>query len=192
MDTFKHRVTSALREIKTNEPSARLSIIPVHHDGKIIAYLRAVTRESIKEPEEITFLARWRKQSETWFPTQFRVTKTGTKKWAQRQLIGKTDRVLFMIENLKGVPLGHVGLNRFDFGHKSCEIDNIIRGEKGIPGLMTASIRALCAWGKTELGIKTYYLQCFGHNAKALALYKRCGFKKSEDLPNGMIRMKKI
>ena len=85
-----------------------------------------------------------------------------------------------MIEDLNGIAIGHVGLYRFDFDRKTCEIDNIIRGEKGIPGVMTSAITALCRWGEEELGIQAYTLRCKVDNTKALALYKRCGFREYE------------
>lgn len=180
MKKFQKTVVEIFRDIKQNNPSPAVSIIPVVHNGTIISYLRAVTRTSVKNPEEIKRFAKWRKQSEQWFPTQFRVTLSGTKKWAKEQLIDKEDRILFMIEDLTGIAIGHVGLYRFDFDRRSCEIDNIIRGEKKLPGIMTSAIMALCQWGSDVLGIKTYSLRCNPRNTKALALYKRCGFRAYE------------
>ena len=192
MISYEKRVTTVLHAIKHNTDCEIDPVVPIRLKRQVVAHLRAVTALSIRNPDEIRLFAKWRKQSQAFFPTQFRVTRAGTAKWAREQLLEKKDRVLFMIEDVSGRPLGHVGLNRFDFTHKSCEIDNIIRGEAGIPGLMTEAIAALCAWGGKELGVKTYYLQCLATNKKAIALYKRCGFKKVEDLDGGMIRMKKV
>ena len=189
--SYEAHVRSIFKALKHNTPCESDSVIPVRFKSHVVAHLRVVTVSSCKDPEEIRLFAKWRKRNERWFPSQFRVTITGTKRWAREQLIDKEDRILFMIEDLSGKRIGHVGLNRFDWKNKSCEIDNIIRGEAGIPGLMTSAITAMCGWGVSALGVRSYYLQCFPNNTKAMALYRRCGFTKVGDAEHGMIRMKK-
>ena len=116
----------------------------------------------------------------------------GTKKWGKEQLLEKKDRILFMIEDLKGIAIGHVGLYTFDYDKYSCEIDNIIRGEKGVPGVMTAAIDSLCRWGRDVLGVKTFTLRCFADNAKAIALYRRSGFVEFAKIPLVQVQKKRI
>lgn len=190
MMSFKDRVIAKLDEIKQNKPSSAVSKTPIFQNGKNIAYLRAVTKESARNSQEIKHLAKWRRASQRWFPSQFRVTVKGTQNWATEQLINKEDRILFMIDDLSYRSIGHVGLYRFNWQKKTCEIDNIVRGERSMPGIMTEAIQTLCMWGKKELGVRGYTLSCFADNEKAIALYKRCGFKEDERIPLVKIQKK--
>ncbi len=180
---FKQRVITIFRELKHTIPSPAAPVIPIYQDGVVTALLRVVSDTSLRSPREIQNLASWRRKSNRWFPSQFRVTIAGTKRWSKTQLLDKEDRILFMIEDLKGRAIGHLGLYRFDFHARSCEVDNVIRGVNRIPGVMTAAVGALCAWGKEVLGVKTYFLRVVSHNAKAVALYKRAGFSEVERIP---------
>lgn len=178
---MKRRVEDIFQKLKNNSACESSPVIPIQRDNEVIGVLRVVSRASIKDFKEIARLATWRKRNEKWFPSQFRVTLAGTKRWASANLVEQPDRILFMIEDLSGEPIGHVGLYRFDFAHKSCEIDNVIRGKNGIPGIMTAAVIALCQWGKSVLGVNYYTLRVCNDNTKAIALYKRCGFRVHED-----------
>jgi len=189
---FQKRVTTVFHDLKHNEPSVSSPVIPIYQKDVVVAILRVISKSSLQNPSEIKKLASWRRKSSRWFPSQFRVTLRGTKRWSQTQLLDKEDRILFMIEDLTGEAIGHLGFYRFDFAMYSCEVDNVIRGKAGIPGLMTSAIKVMCSWGMSVLGIRSYYLQCFPNNTKAMALYRRCGFKKVGESEHGMIRMKKM
>jgi RimJ/RimL family protein N-acetyltransferase len=180
---FRKRVTAIFYELKNNIPSVSAPVIPIYQKGVVVAVLRVVSKESLRKPQEIQAFTSWRQKSNRWFPSQFRVTYSGTKRWSKAQLLDKEDRILFMIEDLKGRKIGHIGFYRFDFKARSCEVDNVIRGVNRIPGVMTAAVGVLCAWGKEILGIKTYYLRVVSHNTKAVALYKRAGFSEVERIP---------
>lgn len=180
---FQKHVTSVFHDLKYNEPSVAAPVIPVYQKDRVVAILRVVSQRSLKNSEEIKKLASWRRKSNRWFPSQFRVTYSGTKRWGQTQLLDKKDRILFMIEDLGGTAIGHLGFYRFDFATYSCEVDNVIRGVNRIPGVMTAAVGALCAWGRTVLRIKTYYLRVVSDNTKAIALYSRAGFSQVERIP---------
>ena len=88
-----------------------------------------------EDQEIIRLCAKWRKQHEDWFPARFTVTVDGTARWLKNGVVETPDRLLFMI-SVNEAYLGHVGLFRFEFDDEDCEIDNIVRGEAGYPGLM--------------------------------------------------------
>jgi RimJ/RimL family protein N-acetyltransferase len=182
--TFRKRVTTIFYNLKYGKPTASSPVIPVYQQNNtVIAILRVVTRTMLQKQSAISMLASWRRRSNRWFPSQFRVTAAGTKRWSRTQLLEKQDRILFLIEDLVGKPIGHLGLYRFDFKTYSCEVDNVIRGTGGIPGVMTASVRALCLWGKEVLGVRSYTLRVVSRNTKAVALYTRAGFVEVERIP---------
>lgn len=180
---FQKKVTNIFHELKHNIPSAASPILPIYQKGFVVGTLRVVSQESLSKSAEIKKLVAWRRKSNRWFPSQFRVTYSGTKRWGKAQLLDKQDRILFMIEDLTGYAAGHLGFYRFDFATYSCEVDNVIRGVNRIPGVMTAAVETLCAWGRDVLGIKTYYLRVVSHNTKAVALYTRAGFCEVERIP---------
>mgnify|MGYP000938181561 CR=1 FL=1 len=136
-----------------------------------------LTRDKKDDEELISLISRWRRENQFWFSAIFNVTDEGTKKWYLSGLIDVPDRLLFIIR-VAGEYIGHVGLFRFDFDNKSCEIDNIMRGERKYPGVIGNAIENLQKWGKQELGIGKYLLQTFSINEKALKLYKKIGYKE--------------
>jgi RimJ/RimL family protein N-acetyltransferase len=135
-----------------------------------------ITKECENMPNIIDLLSKWRKENEDWFTAIFPVTHEGTKVWMRDRLINEPDRILFLIE-VKGEFIGHVGLWRFDFDTFSCEIDNIVRGEKSFPGIMYNAISEMHNWGRKQLGIKNFYLQTFLENEKAINLYKKLDYE---------------
>lgn len=180
---FYREITTSFHKLKLNQPCRLSPIIPIQKDALIVGYLRIVSKVSLKDPREIRLLAAWRRKYARWFPSQFRVTFKGTRKWVQEQLLEKEDRILFMIEDLNKLPIGHIGLYRFNFDERFCEIDNVIRGRKYLPGIMTAALNTLCAWGFSELKLKSMYLRVFADNEKAVTFYRRGGFTKVEKIP---------
>lgn len=185
--SFKSKVIKVFLSLKDEKNTYVPSIIPVYSKDALLGYLRAVTKSSLYNNEEVRLLSKWRKQSEWWFPAQFRVTTAGTKKWLQERLLDTKDRFLFMIETPSGIPIGHAGLFRFNFTEKSCEVDNVIRGESYTPGIMTYAVYTIITWAKKYLGVKKFYLEVFSDNEKAIKLYKRCGFREINRVP-----MKKV
>lgn len=153
--------------------------MPVH---KSIS-LQLLTNQSVYDAHAIRLLSRWRKKHEAWFPTQFPVTHARTALWLQQRVQDEPDRLLFFVE-AGGVLRGHVGLYRFDFDTKRCEIDNIVRGRSGYKGMMEKAVVALMRWGTDILGIEDYTLQTTSDNVRALSLYKKIGFFETNREPH--------
>lgn len=185
-DPFPKRVEKILKSLKTGKkidvPSKLHGILP---NGKKIK-MSVITEDMLKNNKTIKLLAAWRDKSNRWFPAQFKVTLDGTKKWATEQLLKKKDRILFFLQLIgDNKPFGHVGLYRFDYKEKSCEIDNIIRGEERekTRGGMTIGLRMLINWTFFYLGVQKLYLKVFSDNARAISLYTRLGFKEVDRTP---------
>jgi RimJ/RimL family protein N-acetyltransferase len=106
----------------------------------------------------------------------------GTARWLKNQVIETPDRLLFMIR-VDGRYMGHVGLFRFHFDQRECEIDNIVRGEDDFPGIMGEAIGRMMDWGKAELGLEKYGLVTFSDNQKSLHLYRRLDFVEVRRVP---------
>jgi len=141
-----------------------------------------LTAEKENDTAIISLLSKWRKKHEMWFTAQFPITNVRTKSWFKTLLIDKPDRLLFMIR-VSDKYMGHVGLNRFNFKKRTCEIDNIVRGETGYPGLMEAAIKTMMAWGTRSLGVAGFSLLTTSDNSRAIALYTKLGFVTQKKVP---------
>lgn len=185
-NTFKKKIEKIFYDLKRNRKTiAPPEIEATLSNGRTIR-LFVITEELLKRSSTIAFLASWRKKSNRWFPSQFQVTLAGTKKWAKEQLLDKSDRILFFFQAQNDAkPFGHAGFYRFDFENKSCELDNIIRGRISLKtkGGMTRGLEVLTKWGFEYLGLQKLDLRVFADNNRAVALYKRLGFREIEKIP---------
>lgn len=141
-----------------------------------------LTADLAADREIIDLLGRWRKENEAFFLSQFPVSFERTQAWYRDHLIAKPDRLLFIIRTANGY-VGHVGLFRFDFSCRSCEIDNIVRGENAFPGIMGAAILAMMKWGKETLGLEGFTLKVLGDNERAVRLYEKLGYVETGRIP---------
>src|SRR5438045_3384929 len=169
---FKSSVETILYNLKNETTSSVSPLIPVLHEGKEIARLRVITKRMLSKDKIISHLTKWRSEHQDAFPSQFKVTKEGTKKWGRAQLLNLPDRILFFLETPDGKPYSHLGLYRFNYKEQSCEIDNIVRGKNLLPGSMTDALQALIEWTFAILHVKRLYLHVFADNEKAIKLYK--------------------
>ncbi|MCL4418665.1 MAG: GNAT family N-acetyltransferase [Patescibacteria group bacterium] len=183
-NSFKKRIFRIFENLKKEikDPEAH-PIIPIFDKKIFIGFLRVLSVSSLESSEDIGKLAAWRKKHNWWFPAQFKVTVEGTKKWLDNLIFLQKDRLLFMVETPSGIPFGHMGFFRFDFKDRSCEVDNIVRGENIKPGAMTPALKALIEWAFSTLKIRTLYLTTYYDNERATVLYERCGFRILEKIP---------
>lgn len=173
---FKKNADSVIYNLKHGISPNTSQKISVLRNGETIAKLNVITKDMLSKSSTIKLLAKWRNNNQDAFPAQFKVTEEGTKKWGEAQLLNLPDRILFFLETLEGKPFAHLGLYRFNYEERSCEIDNIVRGENLLPGSMTDALEVLIEWTFSVLQVKTLYLQVFADNDKAIKLYRRCGF----------------
>jgi perosamine synthetase len=175
-------VRAKLAEIK--EKANEENNLQLERDGENIGYLKPLTRDDIEDADSIKLLSNWRRDSQIWFPTQFNVTEEGTKKWLQSLIENQADRVLYFVCTPDGDKVGHVGFYRFDYQAKSCELDNIVRGQQGVAkGIMEEACRTLIEDGRHKYGLKDIYLRVFSDNEKAVRLYERLNFEEIQRVP---------
>ena len=149
--------------------------IPITASSKNITRIQGnlVLVENPSE-KEYRLLSSWRRKNHQWFGDAKPITVSSTKKW-WRNVQENPLRVLFWIEDLNGHIIGHMGLNRFKGA--SCELDNVIRGNKTSPGLMSLAVSSLITWVFKSLPIKIIYLQTNYDNIHAIKFYENCQFK---------------
>lgn len=156
--------------------------IPIYQQGCVIGRLRPIHANFTSE--DVRLLVEWRNQNREAFFTWIKATERGTQKWLREQILPREDRILFFIETLKGVPLGHIGLTNFDFSSKACEVDNVLRGKaKFIKGGMSAALQALINWVFLVLNANSVYLRVFSDNQRAVDFYRRNRLRIVKQVP---------
>lgn len=166
-----------LKALKLNQPCPLTPVISLMQERQVAGWLRVVSSASLKDAAEIKDLTAWRKRHARWFPTKFRVTQAGTRRWGGA-LIDNPRRILFMIIDLSGRRIGHIGLDKVDLEAKSAEIDNVLRGKKGGVGLMFAAMSGLESWANEMLQINSFSLRVFAGNRRAVRFYANSGYRQ--------------
>lgn len=133
--------------------------------------------------DTISLLVKWRNRYGEWFDTKFFANNETTKKWINNKIIEDIERVLFLII-YNDQKIGHFGLDNYNEKDNSIFITDVIRGERGFaPGLMTIVFNQFIKWIQNELKISIIRLRVFDDDDKAIALYKKCGFRKMKSIP---------
>lgn len=182
---FQNHILSTLRGLKTGlVTDTHEATIPIFQDRFHVAALRPISKASLEtDSQDVKFITEWRNKHREFFFTWFTATQERTKRWLEAQVIGWDDRALFMVE-YEGVAFGHIGVTNFDFDAKSCEVDNVLRGnDSTLPGGMTLALQSLIAWIFDTLGLRFVTLDVFADNVKAISLYGRCGFHTYAKVP---------
>lgn len=167
-----------------------LKHLPVYNDQTILcAYLRPITEDyRITLPGCSDLLGKWREDNPGIATGTFQVTRERTEKWLDAHIIGRDDRILFLITALDGQFLGHIGFSSFNYQEKSCEVDAVLRGVKDVhPGLMGYALNSLIFWGLHDLQLEKITLMVFADNTHAIQFYKRCGFQFVQLIPLGKV-----
>ena len=150
--------------------------------------LAPFTAGMVADDALIEALTRWRAENISGFTKLFRPTFEGTRAWSRSQLIERADRILFLVLSADGRPVGHVGLSSFDFDAGTCEIDNVVRGERTAPpGTMAQAVGAVLDWAYRNLEPAEIRLRTLAENTRALALYHRLGF-----VPVSLIPLRRV
>lgn len=158
--------------------------IPIKQDGKILGRLRPVTIHSVLDIGEIKNMADWRRNNQQYFTTEFKVTAEGTKTWLEKKILPSDKTIIFIVESVDLIPIGHVGLCNIDFDKKHCFFDNILRGVSShFKGGMYFACSTLLDWCFHTLKMETVDLEVLAHNERAISLYKKLGFKEIDKKP---------
>jgi perosamine synthetase len=132
----------------------------------------------------IRTLSRWRSEHQDAFPTRFEVTDAGTARWLRAGLLDVEDRLLFLVCDRHGHPIGHLGFAGALAGDRSMMIDNVVRGVPDADrGLMSIALTALLDWATEMFAPRDMHLLVFEDNPHAVRFYERLGFATSSRIP---------
>lgn len=175
-----------LDRYKRRKSSDNLIMIPIlDAEENTVGFLQPITADFKTTINGcVKLLSRWRAENPTLSPTRFHVTEEGTEKWINNLIICNDRRILFMVQDVRGNYIGHMGFAGFDVMTRSAAVDLVVRGEKNTAfGLMECAVQALVRWGKQELGLEHISLDVLWDNVHAISFYERCGFRKGELIP---------
>jgi RimJ/RimL family protein N-acetyltransferase len=152
--SLKEQLRRRIRQLREG-PAARASWVPVFQYGRSLGWLVPVTRADWQEPGTLELLKRWLGQPGP----------------------GSPDRLQFWVRGKNDVAIGLVGLAHFDWDHNRVEIDTAVRGvPRVLPGVMYAATQTLLAWAFQTFAVQEVIVRVAPDNARAMRLYKRCGF----------------
>jgi perosamine synthetase len=136
------------------------------------------------DPEGIARFSKWRRENVSAYTARFPVTDEGTARWLQQRVLDVPQRMLFLVLDPLGRPVGHLGFANGLELSGALEVDNVVRGEKqGNPGIMAAAMRALIKWGWEEFGPSLFYLRVLSDNERVVRFYEKLGFVEAGRIP---------
>jgi RimJ/RimL family protein N-acetyltransferase len=143
--------------------------------------LRAV-RAADPQDWDVEALTSWRNQNATSFLTEFTATVARTRAWLTHAIAHDPTRILFMVDDAVGKPMGHMGLAFIDWERRYAELDSVVRGRAGSPGCMSAAARTLLEWAAHSLGIRAAGVRVLSDNS-AVHFYEGLGFVETARVP---------
>lgn len=145
-------------------------------DERIQGYLQPITADfRDTTPHYVKLLSDWRRTNPSVSPGTFEITVERTEKWLDELVIGRDDRVLFMVLELDGTPIGHIGFSEFDYEARHCKHDNLLRGvQETTPRLMEWGVAGLMRIGIYELHARRITGDVNWDNQHTLRFLERC------------------
>lgn len=147
-------------------------------------YLVPVCELHANDSALIALLSQWRRDNSFAYPSQFQVTDEGTASWLRSKLLDVPDRLLFLVLNRFGTPIGHLGLANCLNDSCEVEIDNVVRGDKHDNlGIMSEAMRVLIRWTEETIAPNSIFLRVFKDNDHAISFYQKLGFLVELEIP---------
>jgi perosamine synthetase len=129
-------------------------------------------------------LTTWRNRFVHVYPTQFEASVQSTASWYANQLLNTTDRMLFLVVDLAGNRLGHIGFNSCDNDLGEFEIDNVVKASDACPkGMFSMALNTLINWARTTVNVESFYLRVMADNAHAISFYLKNDFIEFGRIP---------
>lgn len=161
-------------ELKKSAGSATELVLPL---GKPVeALLRPIATEPNKiNSEDVHLLSEWRNRHVKSFLTEFYSHDARTTSWLTNSVANDPGKLMFMIDTLHGVSIGHVGLGFINWETGYVEADAIVRGRPARKGLMKEALRLLLFWAEKSLGLSDAWVRVRSDNP-AVHFYEKVGF----------------
>jgi len=173
---------SFLKQANDGNDLAVRSLEVLDQKQEPIGYLLPFSQIDLNDQQAIELLADWRDRHQYAYPTRFTVTTEGTARWLKAAVLENSDRILFWVTDRRFRPIGHLGLLALDEG-REYEVDNVLRGCEGIPGLMARAMSTLEAYFEEECSIERLTLRVLSSNVRAISFYESQGYEEFQREP---------
>jgi RimJ/RimL family protein N-acetyltransferase len=151
----------------------------------VSAFLRPIpTLENKLDATDVELLTLWRNRHVKSFLTEFTATTERTSAWLQQFVHPNEGKILFMLVDLEGRRLGHIGLAFIDWERGYGEADAIVSGGDSPPGLMKLALQTCLKWARDQLGLEVLGVRVRSDNP-ALQFYLKVGFEEVKRVPLG-------
>lgn len=186
-DIFKKTVLQHFNFYKNTENVSDAQAKAIHFDDKS-GYLLPVCRLHLEDTKLIDILTEWRNTNVNIYPSRFVATRESTQRWLRDRLLATEDRMLFLIYDRFANLVGHIGyascFSEIELGKAVAEIDNVVRGVKGVqPGIMATAMNTLVRWAQEKLLVDEIFLRVLADNSHAVDFYRRNNFVEGSRIP---------
>lgn len=172
--------TALLNGIRRGAVAAE--IVVRDDEGRAVGVLSPITDALAADAAVVDSLYRWRAAAMRGFLTVFAPTPEKTRAYLHKIALADPTRILFLVRDLEGRPIGNIGLCNVAPGE--AEVDNVVRGERvPVPGFMIHVQRALVDWASSALGSRRVYLNVLSDNPRAIESYRRAGYVETGRTP---------
>ncbi len=150
--------------------------------GKTLGWFEPITINTLSDEKLIQKLTEWRSIHRTSFFTQFDPTQEKTKNWLKENILTDDSRILFIICDSDGNPIGNYGLR--DIHETKAELDNLLIGDPSGKGpLVLIAMKAFLNWSFSQFGFTSLKASIFKHNLTTIYIHKRLGFEEIKEIP---------
>ena len=186
MEKYENEVRTTLRNFKERyHKNTSLYSIPLVEKGIKHGVLRPIPVQLINNAEKDVYLqTKWRNlHKDTFFVDPFIANEIRTLDWLNNTYFRNDDRIIFMIEDIDGKAIGHLGFENFDYINKSAEYGRLMRGDisrhenLNKVNLIKLAQVAIIGWGFNKLKLKSIHGSLFANNWMVRRLHDYCGFE---------------
>ena len=138
------------------------------------------------EPEDLDLMYLIENDTELWPCGQ---TSVPFSHYALKQFIEESTNDFFrdrqlrlVIETTDGISVGFLDLQRYDPLHHRAEVGIVVVPEQQRQGIATEALRLLAQYVSNHLGIHQLYALVPESNTASVALFQKCGYKKTATL----------
>lgn len=146
-----------------------------------------LVRLRLLQADDLAHTLTWRNQEQIrrWFFYDRLITSEQHKTWFDAYQAKDDDFVFIIEDRASQQPVGQVALYHVDWEIQRCEFGRLMIGEATAAGkgLALAATRLALEIAFKDLGLKEVYLEVYGDNLRALAVYQKAGFVFQEKRP---------
>jgi diamine N-acetyltransferase len=141
----------------------------------------------LSEPD-LSLTRQWRNQDHIrrWFFNSNVISEEQHQAWFEQYLARDDDFVFIIQESASLRAAGQVALYHIDWSAQRAEFGRLMIGEPDVEGkgLASEATKLLVSFAMRTWGLNQIYLEVFANNARAIAIYAKCGFAITERRDN--------